>query len=128
MDIIRIVGAGLIAAVLALTIKKQSPEIGLIISIAASVLIFLMVLPPLAALMEMLRALAARVDTNMVYIHHVLRVVGIAYIAEFGTQICTDAGESAIASKIEIGGKILIMIASAPILLSLVDLILNLLP
>ncbi len=128
MEIIQIVAIGLVATILTLTLKKQVPQFSLIISIAASVLIFFMVLPKLVLVIELLTKLVNEVETNMSYIFTVIKIVGIAYIAEFGSQLCLDAGESAIASKIEIGGKILIMVMSAPILLSLVELIINILP
>ena len=58
----------------------------------------------------------------------ILKIIGVAYIVEFGAQISRDAGEEAIASKIELGGKIIIMVLSMPILLALIDLIIKILP
>ena len=128
MEIVQLVAIGLVSAILALTIKKESPQISMAIAIAASALIFFQVMPRLAVALDLITGLAKRVDTNLAYLSVVMKVVGISYISEFGAQICADAGESAIASKIEIGGKVLIMAVSAPVMLSLVDLILNILP
>jgi stage III sporulation protein AD len=52
----------------------------------------------------------------------------MAYIVEFGAQISRDAGEDSIALKIELGGKVLIMVLAIPILLALMDLIIKILP
>lgn len=128
LDIAQIVAVGVVVTVLAIMLKGMAPEFALAVSIAGSIVIFFMTLPKLAVVIELLRDMSAKVDVNMAYVYIVLRIVGIAYIAEFGAQICADAGESAIASKIEIGGKILIMFVSAPVLLSVVDLILKMLP
>lgn len=128
MDIAQIVAVGVIVTVIAVTLKSIAPEFALAVSIAGSVLIFFIVLPKLSVVIGMLRDMAERVDVNMAYIYIVLRIVGIAYIAEFGAQICADAGETAIASKIELGGKILIMFMSTPILMSVVELILKMMP
>lgn len=124
----QIVAIGVVGAILSITVKKQSADFGLMLSIAASILIFFVILPSLATVVNMLFKLSEQIDINTSYIALILKVVGIAYIAEFGSNVCADAGEGAIASKIEMGGKALIMLVSAPILLSLIDIILGMLP
>ena len=54
--------------------------------------------------------MAQKANLDSIYITTVLKVIGIAYIAG-GSQICKDSGEGAIASKIELGGKILMVLA-----------------
>jgi len=58
----------------------------------------------------------------------ILKIIGIAYIAEFGAEVCKDAGEGAIASKIELAGKVIIIVLAAPIITSLLDLIVEIMP
>jgi len=123
MDIAQIVAAGLISVILIIAIRKQNAEFGLLISIMASIIIFFMIMPYLGQAIGLLKDIAGLMDTNIQYIGLILKIIAIAYIAEFGAQICTDAGESAIASKIELAGKVLILITSAPVLFGLVDLI-----
>lgn len=123
MDIMQIVAVGIIAGVLSLTVKKQTPEIALLISIAAAVLIFFMILPKISAIFGVLEGISTRIRGDMVFIGTLLQVTGIAYIAEFGSQVCKDAGEGAIAAKIELAGKVLIMAASTPIIMALLNLI-----
>jgi len=123
MDIAQIVAAGIISVILIITMRKQNAEFALLISIMASVIIFFMLMPFLGQAVGLLKDIAGLMDTNVQYVGLILKIIAIAYIAEFGAQICADAGESAIASKIELGGKVLIMIASAPVLFGLVDLI-----
>ena len=123
MDIMQIVAVGIIAGVLSLTIKKQTPEIALLISIAAAVLIFFMILPKISAIFGVLNGISGRIRGDMGFIGTLIQITGIAYIAEFGAQICKDAGEGAIAAKIELAGKVLIMAASTPIIIALLNLI-----
>lgn len=123
MDIMQIVAVGIIAGVMSLSIKKQAPEIALLISIAAAVLIFFMILPILSAVFDALGTVSARIQGDMGFIGTLLKITGIAYIAEFGAQICKDAGEGAIAAKIELAGKVLIMAASIPIIMALINLV-----
>ena len=128
MEIVRIVAVGLVSAILALTIKKEAPQFSLVLSLAASVLIFFMVMPMLAEKVLVLTNLAQLVRADIAYITIIFRIIGIAYIAEFAAQICSDAGESAIAARIAMGAKVLIMSISVPILMSLIDIINTMLP
>ena len=128
MEIIRIVVAGLVSAILALAIKREAPQFSLVLSIAASILIFFMALPMLADMLVVLLELSQHVRADMAYVSIVFRIIGIAYIAEFGAQVCQDAGESAIAARIAMGAKVLIMSISIPIILSMIDLINTMMP
>ena len=123
MDIAQIVAAGLISVILIITMRKQNAEFALLISIMASIIIFFMIMPFLGQAVGLLEDIAGLMDANVQYIGLILKIIAIAYIAEFGAQICTDAGESAIASKIELAGKGLILITSMPVLYAMVDLI-----
>ena len=128
MGIAQIVGLGITAAALAVAIRTERPEIGMLLGVCGSVLIFFMILPQLAAAVQVFNHLAEGVPADAGYIGIILRIIGIAYIAEFGAQVCADAGENAIASKIELSGKVLVMLMSAPIILGLMRMISSVLP
>ncbi|SDK51407.1 stage III sporulation protein AD [Natronincola ferrireducens] len=128
MDIFQIVALGLVAAVLSVVVKNQKPEIGMYIALATGIIIFIMVATKLQSVIEILNQMANKINIDDIYLSTILKIVGIAYIAEFGAQVCKDAGEGLIASKIEFAGKILIMVMAVPILVSLMDLIINIVP
>lgn len=123
MDIFKIVGIGLSAAVLAMFIKSWRGEIAILISIAATAIMFFMAVPYLKALFEMFRDISNRIGIDVKYISLILKVIGIAYVAEFGAELCRDSGESALASKIEFAGKIMIVTLSMPVLYSFLEII-----
>ena len=87
-----------------------------------------MILGELSYVIETLNNLARRTNIEFTYFSTILKIVGMAYVVEFGSQISKDAGEESIAMKIELGGKILIMVLAIPILLALMDLIIKILP
>jgi stage III sporulation protein AD len=128
MEIFRIVGLGMVAAVLAILLKQHKPELSLYISIAAGVLILLMIAGRLTAIVTVLDNMARRAELDQMHLSVVLKAIGIAYITEFGAQVCKDAGEGSIASKIELGGKVIILSLTLPILVGLVEVILQILP
>ena len=123
MDIAQIVAVGIISVILIIAIRKQNAEFALLISIMASVIIFFKIMPLLGQAIGILKEIAELMDTNVQYINLILKIIAIAYLAEFGAQICIDAGETAVASKIELAGKALILITSTPVLYGLVELI-----
>ena len=128
MEIFQVVAIGLIATILSVLIRDEKPEIGMYIGLVAGIIIFLFMVPRIQSVIEILGSLTNKISIDSVYLTIVLKIVGIAYIAEFGAQICRDAGEGVMASKIEFAGKILIMVMAVPILVSLMDLIINMVP
>ncbi|MDI6709683.1 MAG: stage III sporulation protein AD [Bacillota bacterium] len=127
MEIVQYVGFGLIAAVLIVLIRQHKPELALLLSIGAGAVLFLLVLGKVGAVIDVLRDLAARANVNMVYLGVVLKIVGIAYIGDFGAQLCRDAGEGALASKIEFAAKVLILVLAVPIVLAVMESLLKIL-
>lgn len=90
--------------------------------------IFLFLIDQIYAIIHMLEKIAINAKVNVIYIETILKIIGIAYIAEFASQITKDAGEGAIASKIEMAGKILILAMAIPILTVLIETIIALIP
>lgn len=123
MDIFKVVGIGFAATFFAVLLKGWRPEMAIQISVAASVIIFFMLAPYIKTVIEMFRDISNQIGMDIKYIGIVLKVIGIAYVAQFGAEICKDAGESAVASKIELAGKIIIMTLSMPIMYKLIEII-----
>ena len=128
MEIVQIIGIGLVSTVIMIILRKQKPEIAVLAGIAAGALMFLLIAAKLSAVVDLLEEYAARADIRPMYFSAVLKITGIAYIAEFGAEICRDAGEGAIAAKIELAGKVIIVALAIPIIASLLDLVLKIMP
>lgn len=93
-----------------------------------SIIIFLFLVDQIYEIIRMLERIAITANVNMIYVETILKIIGIAYIAEFGSQITKDAGQGAIASKIEMAGKILILVMAIPILTVIIETIISLIP
>ncbi|KYG30961.1 stage III sporulation protein AD [Alkalihalobacillus trypoxylicola] len=128
MDIIQIVGLGLIATFLALVVKEQKPQFAFLLTVFVGVFIFLFLIDEIVKVIYMLQNVAEQANMNMIYLQTILKIIGVAYIAEFGAQIANDAGQAAIASKIELAGKILILVMAIPILTAVIEMVLSFLP
>lgn len=128
VDILQIIGLAIVATVIIAVLKANRPEIAIQISIAAGIIVFTMVLGKISAVIELLNSYAERINIDTIYLSTLLKIVGIAYIAEFGAEVCKDAGESAIASKVELAGKVMIIVLAVPIITSLMDLVIKIMP
>lgn len=128
LDILQIIGLAIVATVLIAVLKVQRPEIAIQISIVTGIIVFTMILGKVTAVIELLNSYAQKVNIDTIYLSTLLKIIGIAYIAEFGAEVCKDAGEGAIAAKVELAGKVVIIVLAVPIITSLMDLIISIMP
>ena len=128
MEVVRIIGIGLIALIIIILLKQYKPEFAIYISLLTGVLILLLVVDELSGVISLLQSFADKVSINSTFLVLLIKITGIAFLSEFAVSICKDVGEAAIASKIEIGTKIIIISMSIPIISSLLEIILSVLP
>lgn len=128
MEIIQIVGLGLAATILLVVLRGQSPQIAFLLALLVGVFIFIFLLDKISLVISLLERLSVQAGVEMIFLQTILKIIGIAYIAEFAAQIAKDSGEGSIASKIELAGKILILVLALPIVQRVVETVLNLLP
>ncbi|KRE98310.1 MULTISPECIES: stage III sporulation protein AD [Paenibacillus] len=128
MEIIQIVGLGLIVTILTLIIKEQKPMFAFLLAAFTGIVIFLFLIGKISSVIGVLEDLAVKSNVNLVFLKTILKIIGVAYIAEFGAQIVRDAGQDSIASKIELSGKVLIMVMAIPIITVIIETVVKLLP
>ena len=128
MDIIKIIGIGLISLIVIIILKQYRPEFALYVSILAGIFILILSISQISGVINLLKSLASKANINSEFLGIILKITGIAILTEFAVSICQDSGESSIASKIDIGGKVMIITISIPIISSLLETILKVLP
>lgn len=109
-------------------IKEQKPNFAFLFVVFVGCSIFLLLVDEIYRIVRMIERIASNANINLVYVETILKIIGIAYIAEFAAQISKDAGQGAIASKIELGGKVLILAMAVPILTVLIETIIRMIP
>lgn len=128
MEIIQVVCFAVIAAIFIIFIRQSRPEIAQLLSIAVGIIVVIYLLGYLRMIVDVITEMALEANINSLFLRTIFRVIGVAYLAEFGSQVCRDAGEGNIASKIEFAGKIIILVMAIPILLSVFEGIINFIP
>ena len=87
-----------------------------------------MILPRISAIIDLLKSLSNKTAINNEFLGLLIKITGIAFLTEFAVSICKDTGETAIANKVDIGGKIIIISMSIPIISGLLQTIIKVLP
>lgn len=128
MDIIKIIGIGFIGVIIIILIKQYRPEFAMYVSIGAGILIFSIIAGKLSGIIEVLKSFTNKTSINNEFLTLLIKITGIAILTEFAVSICKDSGESAIASKVDLSGKVIIMSMSIPIMSSLLETIISILP
>ena len=128
MDIVKVIGIGLISLIIIIIVRQYKPEFTLYVSLLAGALILLFIMDKLEGIVNLIQNIASKSEINTTFIILLIKITGIAFLAEFAVSICKDSGEAAIASKIELGSKIIIISMSIPILSSLIEILLEILP
>ena len=128
MDVIKIIGIGLIALIIIVILKQYKPEFAIYVSLGAGILIFTIIASKISGIIEILKSIANKASINNEFLILLIKITGIAILTEFAVSICKDSGETAIASKVDLGGKVIIMSMSIPIMSSLLQTIIKILP
>ena len=128
MEIIKIIGIAMIALIIVIILKQYRPEYTIYVSLIAGALILFLVMDKFSAVINLLNNLSNKTGINQEFLKLLLKITGIAFLVEFAVSICKDAGETAIASKVDLGGKVIIISMSVPIISTLLETVLKILP
>lgn len=120
---IKVALLGIIVVMFCVYFKSKQPEISTALALVCCIFIFSFGITKLEVVTTAINKIQDYVKINNTYVLILFKIVGITYIAEFASGICKDAGYSAIASQIELVGKLSIIAISMPIVLALIDTI-----
>lgn len=125
MLILKIVGMAFMALFLILILKQSGSSLGVLLALAAGALIILIICEPIKEIMIFLQTMSDKANIDTVYIGIVLKIIGIAYIATFASTLCKDANVDSLATQIDFAGKIMILVLAIPILMAVLNSILQ---
>src|SRR5690625_6201839 len=116
MDIIQIVVLGIVASILYIILKDVNASFAFILIVITGIIIFLAVIKQIGAIFQLIETLGEKANIDGIYMETILKIIGIAYIAEIGASLTKDAGLGSVATKIELAGKIFILLLAIPII------------
>lgn len=126
MEVIKIVCISIFAVIMIIILKNYRPEMALVLSIITGIGIMLYAIYKMSSVINVLKDLVSKSGVNTDFLLIIIKVIGIAYIVEFGKNVCIDAGQSSIATKLEMAGKVVIVVLTIPLISSLVNVLVGL--
>ena len=98
----------------------------MLVSLAAAALIFGWILADLIPAFSVMRELMERAALSSEVVKILIKALGVCCLCELAGQVCREAGQLAIASKIDLAGKVTILLLALPLFRELLELSLSL--
>lgn len=127
MDVFQIAAIGIVGTVLAITVKPYRAEVAMLISVGTGILILLEIIGSVSGIFAQFQKIIETSGVDIRYFGLVIKIIGIAYVTQFAAEICKDAGENSIALKIELAGKVFVMLLTMPIIAEFLNIIIGIL-
>ena len=127
MEILQIAAIAISVVICAVMFKYIGSAYSIYIVIGGCILIFYFSVNRLFVVFSAIEEIQSYIKISSTYLNTLIKIIGITYIAEFTSSICKDAGYAAIASQIEMFGKLSILAVSMPVILALLKTVQNIL-
>lgn len=125
MDIFKIIGIGLVGGILSMTVKQYKKEYAVLVGLVTVTVILFMTLDTLGDAIYSVRLITEQSGVDTRYFTAVMKVVGVAYVTQYGAEILRDGGEGAVALKVELAGKVFILGLTLPIITEFLEVCIN---
>lgn len=120
-EILKIAGIAVISVLLVIIVREYKKEMAFQISIAAICILMLLIIGTLTDVLDSIKNILGQYGFDSGLFGTILKIIGIAYMAQLAAQICIDAGESALAVKVELAGRILLIATALPLCISILE-------
>ena len=127
VELLKILAVALVTVFAHMLIKQTKPEIAILISIVGSIIIIIMAVNVLSSVISSFYNIFKTTGVDTALLTPLLKIIAIGYLAEFGANICSDAGANSVADKILFAAKLLILVIAMPIITTVIDLVVALL-
>lgn len=125
MDILKIISIGIIGTFLSMTVRAYKPELGVLAALSTAFLILFFTIPYLESIVGSIKTLSENMQTDGIYIKSIIKIIGIAYVTQFASELANDANEALLSKKLELVGKICIISVMIPVISSLISAVLD---
>lgn len=123
MGFFKIICGVIVGVLLAIKLKSLNSPLWIYLSLALSLLVVFYITERLTFVLDFLDSVMGQIGLESGYFEILIKIIGISYLCEFTSNICRESGFIAVASQIEIGGKLTMMVMSMPILMAIVETI-----
>ncbi|MBR5012959.1 MAG: stage III sporulation protein AD [Clostridia bacterium] len=128
MDIFKILAIAILTCIASLIVKQVKPDFASLVTLAGGVVILLLLIGYISSILDVFKGLIDKANLSPTLFSSILKIIGIGYLTEFTANLCSDTGNSSLASKVGLAGKIIILFLSLPIITNLLEVIMGILP
>lgn len=128
MEIVKIVCVGIVTTIAYLLVKEVKSDFAIFIALSGSIIMIMLIVGQVSTVVGYFNEIVQRTGIDKTIYYTILKIIGVGYLTEFAANICTDSGVASVGNKIILGGKIVILCLSLPIITSLIDIIISILP
>ena len=128
MDIIKIIGIGLITVFAIMIVKPVKPEISIVVGLCGGLILLSYTIDYITQILNTFTNIISKTGLDLNLLKMVLKIIGVGYLVEFSASLCYDSGNSSIADKIIFAGKVIILAMSLPIVTNIIEIIIGIIP
>ena len=128
MDIFRVIGIAMATTFAVIILRPTKPEVAALVSVIGGILVIMLFVESLQHIIGNIARIVEGSGIRSELFSALVRIIGIGYLTEFAANICDEAGNSAMARKVTIAGKILILVLALPIINNLIEVVTGVLP
>ena len=125
MSIFKIIGIGLVGGILSVAVRQYKKEYSMLVGLATLIVMLICTIDTIGEVISGIKAITDKSGVDTKYFVAVMKVVGVAYVTQFGSEILRDSGENAIAVKVEMAGKLFILGLTVPIISEFLEVCIN---
>ena len=129
MEIIfKVIGVGFLTVVGVLILKPTKPDIAMLLGLCGGIIVFFYIIDLIEQVFGLFEYIMDKTNLDSKLFTILIKIVGVGYLTEFSSNVCLDSGNSSMAGKLQLAGKLIIFVMSIPIISSLVELIVSIMP
>lgn len=123
MLLMKVAAVAVAGAVLGLVIKKSNPDMSLLLGLVLSLAAVFAAVDLIASVVEFIRSLAEAANVSPAVLSIVFKTVGVSIVTRIASDVCKDAGQSSVASGVELVGSLTALYIALPLLETVVGMI-----
>ncbi len=124
----KIVGIALVTVIATLIVRPVRPDFAVFISVVGGVIILFLLAGYIADIFDIFSKIFTFTNVNASLYKIILKIIGVGYLVEFTASLCADTGNGSLGDKVLLGGKIVILVMALPIITSILEIVMELLP
>ncbi|WP_167262510.1 stage III sporulation protein AD [Alkalibacillus almallahensis] len=128
MPFLQIMVIIIVAAILIVVVREHHQSISFLLIILTGILIFLYVLLQMNEVISAFQEITSHIDVSLLHLDTIFKVIAVAYMTEFAAHVLKDAQLNSIAVKVEIIGKLFILLMAIPIFIAVIETLLGFVP